>query len=657
MADEEKTLEEKKSGFMDILARGAEGAVDGFARSNPILGGALQAMVNTDEYQARQLQSKAARAGYEEALMRSNEFTSQEAQDARTMARNVALQQGKEFLAGESSRELARQAQDQQNTEFVNNAKYREDAQKLEQEKRDEYRSDKAKKARETGYEATTANNELARDKARFAQQMIWRQAQNDYVGSVTQDYINYFAKDPQCSMDLPEITALANSPAVQTAIKAQYYLGKLMQIGQGDKDAFDEIDSELNQQGWDAYIDNGVLYLKMGKENPFPVTQESMHMTGQIISENMNKEQFAHDACSLQNSIGSADRMLTRKYTGNFAKVLGSYSDAKEMVDGVTHKATPEQQGWARLRQAYDDFGDSTLPLQARVDELAGCLDSMRLLGYSIQGIDPNDPSTIAGSSIVDSKTKRILSLQEFGELCRQNDVLGKDLDNRYNEMALQAVRANVKSAAQNIKETGKAAKGKGADWFGDGEKGGENGGEEDDDEVGELDRDTYDNFKFMYGKPFEKLSREDQWKLNKAHKEYEDDRKEVMRREGVTNIGSVSDNGLKTLENSWKILMDEIGLDSDVFYSPVNNLIRVRDNKSRKNQTELSEQKAKEAKTAQEDWENNYHGPYEDSGESFRAGFEAATKRRDAENTKKKNDKKIAENNETLSRRGRGE
>ena len=101
MADEEKKdYTESKNGFLDILARGGEGMIDGLAKSYPMVGGALQAMVGTQDYQDR------------------------------VDARNYEREQ----------REYGRRVM----AEWNQNAQNRADAQKFEQEQRDEWRNNKS---------------------------------------------------------------------------------------------------------------------------------------------------------------------------------------------------------------------------------------------------------------------------------------------------------------------------------------------------------------------------------------------------------------------------------------------------------------------------------------------------------------------------------
>jgi len=428
MADEEKKdYTESKNSFMDILARGGEGMIDGFAKSNPMIGGALQAMVGTQDYQDRV--------------------------DARNYEREQR-EHGRQVMAEWNQNKATRDA--------VSEAT-RKSAQ-AEGMKADEYMSPEAQAARMAGYKADTESAKMKATQAQYGQSMVWSQRQNDYSKNMTQDYINHYASDPNCTMSIGEITSMANSPAVQTAIKAQYWLDNMLRIGSGDKDAFEEIDNELNQMGWDAYFDNDVLYLKMGNENSIPVTRESFNMLGNIISGNMMAEQQARDAVSLNNSIGNADRMWNRKMTEAASKFTGgNYAEAKKFVEGYTKRLSPEQGAWMRLHQAYEDFGDTSLPMNAKMNELAGCMESLQRLGYGVEGFDPSNPATIMMATIKElgNTNGKTYTFQEFGELCKQKDTVSRDISGRIAENMMRFAQDTMLKAAQNVKDTAKAAKG----------------------------------------------------------------------------------------------------------------------------------------------------------------------------------------------------
>ena len=433
MADEEKKdYTESKNNFLDILARGGEGMIDGLAKSYPMVGGALQAMVGTQDYQDRV--------------------------DARNYEREQR-EHGRQVMAEWNQNKATRDAVSQATLKSA-----QADAMRA-----DEYMSPEAQAARMSGYKSDTEAHKLKEAQARYGQSMVWAQRQNDYAKNVTQDYINYFGNDPNCTMSTPEITSMANSPAVQTAIKAQYWLGKMLGIADGDKDSFDEIDNELNQMGWDAYFDQGVMYLKMGNENPFPVTKESLNMVGNIIEKNMMDEQAARDAVSLNNSIGSPDRMWNRKMTEAASKFTGgNYAEAKKFVEGYTKNLTPEQGAWMRLRQAYEDFGDSSLPMSARMDELAACMQSLDSLDYWVDGFDPSNPATIMMAQIKEKgkgPNAKTYTLPEFSELCKQKDTVTPDITARINENMMRYAQNTVQKTVQNVKDTAKAAKGEDAE------------------------------------------------------------------------------------------------------------------------------------------------------------------------------------------------
>jgi len=511
MADEEKKdYTESKNSFMDILARGGEGMIDGFAKSNPMIGGALQAMVGTQDYQDRV--------------------------DARNYEREQR-EHGRQVMAEWNQNKATRDA--------VNQATLK--SAQAEGMKADEYMSPEAQAARKAGYKADTEKSKLQSAQAKYGQSMVWSQRQNDYSKNMTQDYINHYAGDPNCTMSIGEITSMANSPAVQTAIKAQYWLDNMLRIGSGDKDAFDEIDNELNQLGWDAEIDNnGVMYLKMGNENAIPVTKESFNMLGNIISGNMAAEQQARDAVSLNNSIGNPDRMWNRKMTEAASKFTGgNYAEAKKFIEGYTSRLTPEQGAWMRLSQAYEDFGDTSLPMNAKMNELAACMESLQRLGYGVEGFDPSNPATIMMATIKElgNTNGKTYTFQEFGELCKQKDTVSRDVAARINENMMRFAQDTMLKAAQNVKDTGKAAK-----------------GEEEGEEVDEQRKTIMARAKQIWGAEFSKLG-EDERELAYDALDIFDTFKLNYLNPGMTD-NDLSLENLKDLKDEYENILSHKGL-----------------------------------------------------------------------------------------------
>ncbi len=516
MADEErKDYTESKNSFMDILARGGEGMIDGFAKSNPMIGGALQAMVGTQDYQDRV--------------------------DARNYEREQR-EHGRQVMAEWNQNKATRDA--------VNQATLK--SAQAEGMKADEYMSPEAQAARKAGYKADTEKSKLQSAQAKYGQSMVWSQRQNDYSKNMTQNYINHYAGDPNCTMSIGEITSMANSPAVQTAIKAQYWLDNMLRIGSGDKDAFDEIDNELNQMGWDAYFDGDVMYLKMGNENAIPVTRESFSMIGNIISGNMFAEQQARDAVSLNNSIGNPDRMWNRKMTEAASKFTGgNYAEAKKFIEGYTSRLTPEQGAWIRLSQAYEDFGDTSLPMNAKMNELAACMESLQRLGYGVEGFDPSNPATIMMATIKElgNTNGKTYTFQEFGELCKQKDTVSRDVAARINENMMRYAQDTMLKAAQNVKDTGKAAK-----------------GEEDGDEDPEETRRNEIRAMFENDERFWPLNDNDQESVINAYDHYEKRLQNKLDQYNVKNASELPYEVLFALDSAWNKEVDGIDFDSPV-------------------------------------------------------------------------------------------
>lgn len=550
--------EESKSKFMDILARGAEGAVDGLAESYPILGGAVQAMVNTDEYQARQLRQRAARASAEAALMQSNEFTSQEAQDARAMARNVALQQGKEFLAGEAAREDQRRYEQEQRDESRSrkgtrdavDAATRKSAE-ADAMKSDEFMSESAQAARKSSNDAATEQNKLKAAQARYLQDQLDQQQFAERANGKRKALEDELSKSPYfLNMTFDEQREYLNSPDVQNMLDAAVYLEDIQGMAKGDKDAFGRLERALSRQGWDL-VDgkDGMMYLDMGNGTRIAATPQNIAQINQMVNASAFEELNARNQISMAACLGNPAQSSVSKY----AKALMPYNNnsaarSLKQVQSVYENASPEQKTWTFFNQAFQDYNNPKLPTAAKLDGLQKCLPGLQQLGYTLEGYDPKNPSL---DSVVLKNGKDILSVQQFADLCKSRDVISAQLDDMVARNQIAAGRDAIVKAAKNVKDTKLSDD--------------ESAGEETDDAATAQLKATIKGLGDTFGDEYRGLPDETQEKVAQAYISINTYLAKYLKQEDKEDPRELSDAALEAIESEWHTYMDKAGIGDD--------------------------------------------------------------------------------------------
>lgn len=433
MAEEEKKdYTESKNSFMDVLARGGEGIVDGLAKSNPVLGGALQAMVNTDEYKARKT-----------------------AQEAQYLNNQVAIDDAR-FRLSDDYRN-ARSAQLRADTETANTKAMLAN----------EDRSDFAVQERTTGRQAKIAQNNRIAKANELDMDAMDDQRHTQIVGNQQKNLENELSGNPMYNMmTFDEKRAFMQSPAIRNMLDASVYMQDVMGIAAGDKESFDRMDRLLNRQGFDLEQGkDGLMYLNMGNLGTFPVTKESVGLVNQMIHDSALEELQARSDISTTASLGDPARRNQAKYANALMPFNNnSAASSQKAVQAVYNNATDEQKTWTFFNQAIQDFGDPTVPTSAKMNELQACLPFLQSLGYSVEGFDPKAPSMDnlriikLEEGFLPGKT---YSFSQFADLCKANDVISAQLDDMVERNARQFGRQQIITATQNVKDTAKAAKG----------------------------------------------------------------------------------------------------------------------------------------------------------------------------------------------------
>ena len=546
--------EENKSAFLDILARGGEGMIDGLAKSSPILGGALQAIANTDEYQARQLE------------------------------RQTAIQRNKEFLQDAAFREDMKRRQMEENEEWRANAAGREDARRQEQEQRDEWRSRKgtreaadnaalkvaqaegmkadeymspeAQAARKTANETAAAQNRLKLD-------LVDQQKFEERLGGMRKNLENELANNPMYSMmTFNERNAFLDSPAVRNMLEASGYMEDIMSMAGGDKDAFDRLDRALNRQGWDLKQgEDGIMYLDMGYGNMLPATRESIEAINKQVHDAALEELNARSSISMTASMGDPARRNIAKYANALMPYNNNSAAASlKAVQAVYNDASDEQKTWTFFNQALQDYTDPLLPTSAKMGGLQRCLPFLQQLGWAVEGFDEKN---LGMDSVVLKNGKQILSFSQFADLCKSKDTISAQLDDMVERNQRQFGRDAILEAMKNVKDTGKATK-----------------GEETSEEVEARKVEKYrSDIKSLFdeNEDFWSLGEEEQEKVITSYENYERHKNAALKKYKAKDVYGLPENTVKALDNLWNDDMKSIGINkaSSLNRSPVRDVL----------------------------------------------------------------------------------
>ena len=139
--------------------------------------------------------------------------------------------------------------------------------------------------------------------------------------------------------------------------------------------------------------------------------------------------------------------------------------------------------------------------------------------------------------------------AFQEFGELCNQKDTVSRDISGRIAENMMRFAQDTMLKAAQNVKDTAKAAKGK-----------------EDGDEDPEETRRNEIRAMFENEERFWPLNDNDQESVINAYDHYEKRLQSKLNQYGVKNASELPYEVLFALDSAWNKEVDSIDFDSPV-------------------------------------------------------------------------------------------
>jgi len=602
--------EEKDSGgFGDILSGIGKGLVDGLAESVPIVGKMVQYGVNAAGIETPDYADKTAkRAKAKQELIASTNLN-------------------KEYEANASLRDKQRKADEMKADEFA--------ARAIEKEDNNSYNN----------YEIDAV-----------------KKLQNELSGS---------------GLIPDEISDYAKTNEFKTLVQSKYGMEKLMSFTQNkDMAAYGVMDRFLKKNGMsvvdgvDPQTGNELKYLSVnGLGKCIPITKESIDDLNQRIAKGASDELQTRMRYGSSKTYGDPIVTGLAEFIRKGADYTnGSWTKSKEVFEPLFMNSDFSDRFWFTANKALKEYrGNSP------VDSKIKCLQMMifrptdkdgnpvgksllEQAGYRLDEKSFQEAQKTGNMSGIILKHEKspgeweTLTFDDFARRAEEKDTIGRVMSDRLESMRGSAIRNNKKIFVEEInkikEELGKGKKTK---------SGNEKEGEGEGDWNGNETISDVSAFHSIYGKEnCEKLSEKQREGLNNAMSAFNDELVSVAKKYGAKTKRELPDEALEELEKYWDIKMDDLDLDSEEYYSPVNSMIRQRSIKSMQDENAMKEASVTQSERFNEEWDNSYHGE-EDSGAAFRRNYRLVTERADRDRTRSRNDEKIREYQEELKRRGK--
>ena len=416
------------------------------------------------------------------------------------------------------------------------------------------------------------ANAPVREEERKAKLELLDARRKSMYISQFSNNLNEDFTGNPQYEMmSLPERKAYINSPAVQALFEKKYYLQEVMDIAKNDKSAFARMDRVFRNAKMRLRMPEkkgGIAYLELPNGESLPATQESIDRIDQMVSmgalEELNARSMIADASTMGNPAkrSMANRVKTlMPYNNNDA--TGSF----KMVKGIFDKASEEEKGWHLFNQAISDYKSSGLPTKAKMNGLAACLPFLQKMGYAVEGFDPKNPNVDA-ITVIDLNNKTKMSFSEFAERCKNNDTLGRRLDERIGMAQWSYLMQQSGKTFANASVRGampKSGSGKSA----------KNVPEEKPDP----DTVTHQDLAKAFGDYYSQLPEKKRSALIHAKREWDATRDDILKEYGASSVIELPDKAVQKLEDDWNMRIGKAGLKTQTFYSPVNSMIRQRD------------------------------------------------------------------------------
>ena len=293
-------------------------------------------------------------------------------------------------------------------------------------------------------------NRELMFRKNRFAFDAMDQKEENDALGVGMVNLRKQLSANPEFSrLNLDEADGLLKSPSMTAMIQSKFYLDKVMQMANGDKNAYAFLERAMRRNEYKLEDgENGLKYLKLPSGKKYPANPDGVKMIQGEITQAAMDEMNARIAISESSANMSPVNRSVSQWTQSFTPYTGGRAAiAMERVQRIMNGATEKGKLWHFINRAIRDFSNPGIASDVKMNGLAQCIPILQKLGYNVDGYDPKNPS-IETIQIKDPKNEKNISFLEFAEIARDKDNLSRVLEKELGLAQDAAVMAQNKKA-----------------------------------------------------------------------------------------------------------------------------------------------------------------------------------------------------------------
>lgn len=378
----------------NAIQRLGEGFVDNLAKVSPVVGGMIQAAVETDEYKNQKENARLDREIKKQRLLGL--------QQDRAVAGDKYAEWKKDAPVRDSERNLKLSALDS-----------------------------RAENQAMTGYR----------------KDLLQQLSNNPLFSGMTYSEQNDFINNS------PEVKAMLQTRYYADQLNKFAGNGDKDSYGRLERAISQNGYSLLNSLDKDG---KEIKYLVLpGGKGMIPATPEGVQMIKDQVAKDGLKElqaraQIGHMASSqspANDSISDYTRKLMPFNQNSAAKSM-------ELVKGVIDDASEQEKTYHFCNRAISNFYKTGASNETKMKWLSQCIPFLKKLGYEVEGIDGKG-FDISAIQIKNSEKNISMSFGEFAEHVRENDTLSKKLDSRIGLAQEAAILAQNKKATifENMK------------------------------------------------------------------------------------------------------------------------------------------------------------------------------------------------------------
>ena len=436
------------SGILDFLGEVGENVVDHYAErggmGGAILGGGLQKILNTDEYQYK----KALREEYAADAPVRDMHRQEYLRDAevRNLLMGKQKQEIQEYEANAPARKAAVEAETLKNQEFISNADVRK-ADKTAEVLRDKEFIDNAGN-RKAVEDARAAQARLAKEAAEFTYRSSEINIIKDNVKKKLASSDPLFA---QCN--IKEQEDILDNPKMQALYDCTFYGRELINArDKGDQAAFQRVITDIEKHDGKLIQDGKGNYTVAMYGRNIPLNEESFMKIQQQVEAQAMEEVKSRQMLSPSFNKGNPMGQVFSQYATELSKYNGN--KAKEAVESgqeLFSNLDERTRGYMGLNKALDNYYDSTVSSDDKMKGLEQGMFLAQRLGFTVDAPDGN-PET---ARILDPANKRAYSLAEFRDYVKSQNSGQQLLDQQIETLKKAAEEKTRREVLQDQKNS----------------------------------------------------------------------------------------------------------------------------------------------------------------------------------------------------------